>query len=93
MLMKKEELAKVISKSLYTYNKYRSPEANAKLLMQEGNRIIVEFSGPFCETCEVYSYFEDLLIELRVNKVKARITNIKRKNDKTYEVKFLIEKD
>ena len=89
--MKDEELTKAVSKSLQTYNKYRSPEANAKLIKKEGSSIVVEFSGPFCDTCETYSYFEDLVIELNANKVKARITKIKKKND-SYEINFLIKK-
>ena len=35
-----------VLKAVETYNRYRSPEATAKLVKFEGNELIVDFGGP-----------------------------------------------
>lgn len=46
------------------YNRYRSPEATAKLVGIEKDGFIIEFEGPFCLSCNVNDYFEDFIHEL-----------------------------
>ncbi len=48
------------------FNELRSPEATAELVYMEDDFIVVRFSGPFCYTCGLYDYFDDLAWELRV---------------------------
>jgi predicted GNAT family acetyltransferase len=43
------------------FNRYHSPEATAEYVRHEKNRVVVKFYGPFCHSCGVYDYFEDLL--------------------------------
>jgi len=47
------------------FNELRSPEAGAGLVHTEDDLIVVRFSGPFCYTCGLYDYFDDLAWELR----------------------------
>ena len=54
----------LVSKAIDTFNKYRSPEATAKLVETEKDSFILEFNGPFCQSCYVYDYFEDFTHEL-----------------------------
>jgi len=42
------------------FNYFHSPEAEAEYLKDEGEFVYVKFKGPFCATCGVYDYFEDL---------------------------------
>ncbi|ADC66556.1 conserved hypothetical protein [Ferroglobus placidus DSM 10642] len=56
LLKLKEEIEK--------FNKYRSPEAHAELLEFEKRKAKVLFTGPFCVSCGVYDYFEDLIVDL-----------------------------
>ena len=56
LLKLKEEIEK--------FNKYRSPEAHAELLEFDKKRAKVLFTGPFCVSCGVYDYFEDLIVDL-----------------------------
>ena len=49
------------------FNKYRSPEAVAKIVEISEDNITIEFSGPFCASCGVEDYFDDLRIELEKN--------------------------
>ncbi len=51
------ELKEAIDK----FNYFREPEAKAELISFNENEAIVKFSGPFCVTCGIYDYFEDIL--------------------------------
>lgn len=46
------------------FNKWHEPEAVAGLIKLEDSSIVVELSGPFCRTCGLYDYFDDLKLEL-----------------------------
>jgi len=48
-------------KSIEYYNRFRSPESEARLLeYREDGSIVVEFKGSFCHTCGVRDWVEDL---------------------------------
>ena len=49
------------------FNRYRSPEAVAKIVEVDEDQATIEFSGPFCASCGVEDYFDDLRIELEKN--------------------------
>lgn len=49
-----------VLRAIELYNKFRAPEAEARLLDLEGNVLVIEFRGPFCETCGVRDWVEDL---------------------------------
>ena len=49
------------------FNKHRSPEAVAKIVEVNEDHATIEFSGPFCASCGVEDYFDDLRIELEKN--------------------------
>ena len=57
-------LKDVILRSIEVYNRYRSPEARAKLVAIKKDGFIIEFKGPFCQSCDVNDYFEDFIHEL-----------------------------
>ena len=54
----------LVSRAIEVYNRYRSPEATAKLVGMEKDGFILEFKGPFCQSCGVNDYFEDFIHEL-----------------------------
>ena len=54
----------LVSRAIEVYNRYRSPEATAKLVGVEKDGFIIEFEGPFCMSCGVRDYFEDFIHEL-----------------------------
>ncbi|MGD9131615.1 MAG: hypothetical protein PVH73_08615 [Candidatus Bathyarchaeota archaeon] len=53
-----------ILRAIEVYNRYRSPEATAKLVGIKKEGFIIEFKGPFCQSCGVNDYFEDFIHEL-----------------------------
>jgi len=54
----------LVLRAIEVYNRYRSPEATAKLVEMEKDGFIIEFEGPFCQSCGVSDYFEDFIHEL-----------------------------
>jgi len=81
MMMK--ELKRKIEYALENYNKYRSPEVNARLLSIKGDdsKFTVSFSGPFCRTCGLYDYFEDLVYELTEDSnIKVKVFDVKQES-------------
>ncbi|MEM1507349.1 MAG: hypothetical protein QXU02_03115 [Candidatus Bathyarchaeia archaeon] len=70
------ELNRVVEEAIVEYNKYRSPEVEAKLLSISGGEIKIEFGGSFCYTCGFYDYFEDYRIILEEMGLKTIISDI-----------------
>lgn len=54
----------LVLRAIEVYNRYRSPEATAKLVGMEKDGFIIEFKGLFCQSCGVNDYFEDFIHEL-----------------------------
>jgi hypothetical protein len=46
-----------INEILMEYNRFRSPEVTAKLIHFKDRKLILEFEGPFCNTCGFHDYF------------------------------------
>ncbi|MEM0456159.1 MAG: hypothetical protein QXE40_04255 [Nitrososphaerota archaeon] len=67
--------------SIEEFNKYRSPEANARLISFDKSIIKIEFTGPFCRTCGFYDYFDDLRIIFEEMGLKTEITLIEETED------------
>lgn len=82
--MKKETILKIIKE----YNKLRSPEATAKFIKKKNEKILINFSGPFCASCGVIDYFEDFVIEANSNNVKLNIRDIDQIDFNNYLVEF-----
>ena len=48
----------------------------------------IEFRGPFCDTCGVYDYCEDLVYELKARGVTMCIREWTKLDAETYRVRF-----
>ncbi len=79
-----------IGKAVEEYNKYRSPEATARLVSWSEGSFVIKFTGPFCNTCGFYDYFDDLIILLEDLRLKSRIVEIE-EIDQGAIVKFKID--
>jgi hypothetical protein len=79
---------KIILKIIKEYNRFRSPEATAEFIKKEDKKILINFSGPFCESCGVTDYFEDFVIEANNNELKLNIRDIVQIDFNNYLVEF-----
>jgi len=86
--MKRNASAKEkVEKAIGEYNRYRAPEAKARLISFGGKSFEVEFTGSFCSTCGFYDYFDDFKILLEEIGLGAKIAEIK-EIDEGAAVKF-----
>lgn len=79
---------KTVNEVINEYNKLRSPEATASLTKMKDNKLWLKFQGPFCESCGIYDYFEDFLIEAQNEKIKLAIKSVEQVDVETYSVQF-----
>jgi len=83
------DFKKSIVEAIKTYNKYRSPEAEAKLIKYMNNELLIEFKGPFCQGCGVYDYFEDLIYELKgIVDVEMEIKGVEKTGEEAFRVHY-----
>jgi len=84
------DLKERVLKAVASYNRYRSPEAVAKLVKLQKDKFIIEFSGPFCLGCGVSDYFEDVIYELKCPNFQVKMKQFKRTDPQSYEVEYAI---
>jgi len=66
-----------IAKAIEEFNRYRSPEAKARLVSLNKKSFKIEFTGSFCRTCGFHDYFDDFKIFLEELELKVEIGKIK----------------
>jgi hypothetical protein len=87
------ELVDLILRAVEVYNRYRSPEATAKLLKFEEDGFTIEFEGLFCQSCGVQDYFEDFIYELKGlnNNVEPKIQEIEQTSPQSFKVRYMVK--
>ncbi len=85
-------LDELVSKAITVYNKYRSPEATAKLVEAEKDVFIIEFEGPFCKSCGVTEYFEDFIYDLVdiSGSLRAEIKAVEPVGPQSFRVQYVV---
>ncbi len=89
------DLSKLVLRTIEVYNRYRSPEATAKLLKLEKDGFIIEFEGSFCQSCGVQDYFEDFIYELKdlSSGVEVEIGEIEQTSPQSFKVQYIVKDD
>lgn len=66
-MSKSNGFLKIALEALELYNRYHSPEAEARIVeFNEGEgKLVVEFSGTFCMTCGIRDWVEDFKYVLK----------------------------
>ncbi|MCS7123864.1 MAG: hypothetical protein NZ932_00380 [Candidatus Bathyarchaeota archaeon] len=92
--MKSKSLKDSVVKAIDEYNKYRSPEARAKLVRLSGKELILDFEGSFCSSCGVYDYLEDFIYELQkfTTDVSFAIESFREYKPETIRVKYSLKR-
>ena len=87
------ELNKFVLRTIEVYNRYRSPEATAKLLKLEKDGFTIEFEGGFCQSCGVQDYFEDFIYELKGlgSDVEVEIREIEQTSSQSFNVQYVVK--
>lgn len=78
-----------VVRALAEFHKWHGSEAVAELVKLEGPSIVVELSGPFCRTCGIYDYFDDLKLELeKVLGKPLKIAKVDNGSDERYVITY-----
>lgn len=85
----------LVSRAIEVYNRYRSPEATAKLVRMEKDGFIIEFEGPFCLSCGVRDYFEDFIHELEdISKsFRVEVKETESAGPQSFRVQYVVKDD
>ncbi len=74
-----------VERAIKRFNEMRSPEAVSDVVLLEGDNLIVRISGPFCASCGLIDYFEDLAILLEEELgVAVSVEEIEELEDSSY---------
>ncbi len=68
---------RLVEQAINLYNRFRAPEAVAKLVDIHGDRITVKFEGNFCKTCGINDWVEDMKYVLEDLGVDAELVEIR----------------
>ncbi len=63
----------MVRKTVALYNRFRSPEAFAKIVFVSPDMVTISFSGSFCYSCGVLDYIEDFVHEFKILTGKAEL--------------------
>jgi len=91
-----EELREKVEKAIEEFNKYRKPEAVARLLSLSERAIVLEIAGPYCRSCGLADWFDDFAVELRAQGGPRAVFTDYEPSDETeeaYVVTYAIEPD
>jgi hypothetical protein len=89
------DLNELVLRAIEVYNRYRSPEATAKLVGMEKNGFVIEFKGAFCRSCGVRDYFEDFTHELEdlSRNFRVEIKETEQAGPQSFRVQYVVNSD
>jgi hypothetical protein len=85
------EPPEAINRAISQFNQLRSPEAHAEFIAFDKNELYVRFTGPFCKTCGVLDYFEDLIFELdSASLINLSVIHFIQEDELTFKVRYSV---
>lgn len=81
MSARNDKLRKAVERAIEEYNKYRSPEATARLVKLENGEVVIVFEGSFCETCGVNEWVVDMEYVMKDLGIDAELRTIEEPED------------
>jgi len=92
-MVSQSELEEFIRKAILLYNRYRSPEAFAKVVSVSPENVTLSFSGSFCYSCGVIDYVEDFIHELKLltDKVELKIGKTRQTTPQSFEADYRVK--
>ena len=87
------ELEDLVRKAVALYNRYRSPEAIAKVVNVSPENVTIAFSGSFCYSCGVLDYIEDFVHEFKIltDKAELKIGKTRQTSPRSFEADYKIK--
>ncbi len=92
-MLSQAELQELIRKTILLYNRYRSPEAIAKIVIVTPENVTIAFTGSFCYSCGVIDYLEDFVHEFKMltGKAELKIGKTREINPRSFEADYRVK--
>ena len=92
-MQSQSDLEQLMRRTVALYNRYRSPEATAKLVLVTSDMVTVSFSGSFCYSCGIIDYLEDFVHELKLltDKVELKIWKTRQTSPRSFEADYRVK--
>ena len=92
-MQSQNDLEQVLRRTVALYNRFKSPEAIAKLVLVTPEMITVSFSGSFCYSCGVLDYLEDFVHEFKLltDKMELKIGKTRQTNPRVFEADYWVK--
>ena len=92
-MLSQAELQELIRKTILLYNRYRSPEAIAKIVIVTPENVTIAFTGSFCYSCGVMDYLEDFVHEFKMltGKAELKIGNTRQITPRSFEANYRVK--
>ena len=92
-MLSQAELEELIRKTILLYNRYRSPEAIAKMVIVTPENVTIAFTGSFCYSCGVLDYLEDFVHEFKLltGKAELKIGKTREINPRSFEADYRVK--
>jgi hypothetical protein len=87
------ELEELVRKTIALYNRYRSPEAVAKIVSVTPDTVTIVFSGSFCYSCGVLDYIEDFIHEFRIltDRMELKVGRTRQTSPRSFEAEYKVK--
>jgi len=86
-------MEELVRKAIALYNRLRSPEITAKLVVATPVAVTVSFSGGFCYGCGILDYVESFSHQFKAltDKVELKAGKTRQINPRTFEADFSVK--
>ena len=83
----------MVRRTVTLFNRYRSPEAFAKIVRVTLENVTIAFSGSFCYSCGVMDFLEDFVHEFKVltDKAELKTDRTRQVNPRTFEAVYKVK--
>ena len=91
-MLSQPELEQLVHKTVVLYNRFRSPEAFAKIVYVSPELVTISFSGSFCYSCGVLDYIEDFVHEFKIlsSKAELKVDRSRQVSPRSFEADYRI---
>ena len=91
-MVSQAELEELVRRAIMLYNRYRSPEAMAKVISVLPEVVTLSITGSFCYSCGVLDYVEDFVHEFKLltDKVELRVGKTRQATPRSFEVDYWV---
>ena len=92
-MLSQTELEELIRKTVMLYNRFRSPEAVAKIVLVTTENVTIAFTGSFCYSCGVMDYLEAFVHEFKMltDKAELKIGKTREINPRSFEADYWVK--